>query len=694
MTDSASRSRLTGRPAEEDTPHPADARVASNRRAHIRRAVQEGLFQWPGLVGTKGPASNRYRPAHWPPATPDGDNLDDLDPAETAIPVDPTQPGVLKPLYRRRFLRASMGTTSPPKMRFLVFRPHLIQVISRLFLWLWLFLRFTLGTLGDKLSRRDTPQRRATRLRRTFEKVGGTFVKIGLHMAVRLDFLPWAYSIALSQMVDRVPPMPIQQALEIIERDTGIPAHRSFARFDPEPIISTTVACIYQAIAHNGQKMVVKVRRPGIGERFMAHMQALDWLLATLEWLTILRPGATYDVRREMRQTLLEELNFVQEARYQDLFQRAARKSGKTFFTAPRIHFDLSGEEVVVEEFVSGLWLWELLAAVENKDVEALAEAQKMDIDPGVVARRLAWVSFWGWDESLFFYANPRPENIIIGHGSQLIFTDFSTVGAIDRSKRRALQRNMDSIWKQDALGMARASLTLLEPLPPIDLIEFTKELEGHNWQMLYALENKNPFAHWTEQTTAIQWIGLINVASKYGVVIDLHILHLLRAMMMYEALSARLDNQIDIIKEYREFNAFRADQAYLRVNKNLRQQLRRGGDDKIYLRLERMTKVGEGLYYRVRQLAAQPAVSFHTLLGKWSFAFIILFRFLYQALLVTGMALTLAILPVLLTGTTAINWPGIWAQTITNRVYQFVIILLVFVNGRNVLFRMDDKDV
>jgi len=62
-------------------------------------------------------------------------------------------------------------------------------------------------------------------------------------------------------------------------------------------------------------------------------------------------------MRGEFRNLLLEELDFVQEARRQDAFRRLAAQSRKKFFSAPRIHLDLSGEEVVVNEFASGMWL-------------------------------------------------------------------------------------------------------------------------------------------------------------------------------------------------------------------------------------------------------------------------------------------------------------------------------------------------
>ena len=84
----------------------------------------------------------------------------------------------------------------------------------------------------------------------------------------------------------------------------------------------------------------------------------------------------------DLHEALLAELDFVQAARQQDWFRRAARKSGKRFFTAPRVIFELSNEEVLTQEFVAGMWLWELPAAVEQSNEEALTRARHLKIDP------------------------------------------------------------------------------------------------------------------------------------------------------------------------------------------------------------------------------------------------------------------------------------------------------------------------
>src|SRR5688572_7145747 len=205
-----------------------------------------------------------------------------------AHPIDDGRPGVIADIPRRPFIEASTGDPLP-QMRFVSFEVNHLRSVSRLFNWFQLILYFLLNTLFDALLGRDTPRRRALRIRDAFERNGGSFIKLGIHLSMRVDFMPWVYCNELSRMVDKMEPFPVEQAISIIERSTGKPLSAIFGRFDPEALFSSSVACIYQALLHSGEKVIVKVRRPGIGEQFMADIEAFDWLMLIAEFLTIFR---------------------------------------------------------------------------------------------------------------------------------------------------------------------------------------------------------------------------------------------------------------------------------------------------------------------------------------------------------------------------------------------------------------------
>lgn len=607
---------------------------------------------------------------------------------------DGQRTGVLAGLPRRRFLDVSAGDASLSQMRFISFKVNHLRSFARLLSWLQLLLYFLSKIAIDILLRKDAPKRRALHLRRAFERNGGSFVKLGLHLSMRLDFMPWVYSSELSCMTDRWEPFPVAQAIATIERSLGKPLSSLFLRFDPDPIASTSVACLYQAILQNDEKVIVKVRRPGIGDQFMSDIEAFDWLLSTAEFLTIFRPGFTQEMRAEFRDLLLEELDFVQEARRQDAFRRAAAQSRKTFFSAPRIHLDLTTEEVAINEFASGIWLWELLVAVEHGNADVLARAQEMNIDPELVAKRLLWVNYWNWGENLFFHADPNPDNVIVGQDSTLHFINFTSTGTLSRTKRQALRQNLDFAWERDPQNMARATLVLLEPLPPIDVIELIQELETYNWQLIYSLEASPHNVSWQERTSSVQWAGMMNLVRKYGITVDIQVLRFIRSTLLFESMAARLHAEIDFVKQYQIFKNYRAEQARRRVTDSMLDQMDGKGNEQTIIRLDRIAHAVEGLFFRASHMLSLPSVNFNTLMSKWSFAVYTLLRFVGQTAALTLVFAFLTNVKFYFDEQQFMNVYDVFFQVVANPVYQIILFITIFVHGRTVLFRLDDKEV
>jgi len=608
--------------------------------------------------------------------------------------LDPHAPGRLARLPRRATLAPSSDTTPPSQMRFMNFKLNRLQAVARLFTWFGVVFEFSLLTFLDGLLGRDTTARRARRLRQVFEERGGSFAKLGIHLSMRVDFLPWEYCVELSRVQDRLKPFPVATAIKIIERSTKRPLPTIFSRFDPQPVASTSLACLYQAIFHNGEDVIVKVRRPRVGEQFMSDLQAFDWLLTLAEALTIFPPGYTSGMRAEFRDYLLEELDFVEAARRQDSFRRAAEASRRDFFSAPRVYLELTSEEVVVEEFASGMWLWELLAGVEQGNEAVLEHARQMNIVPQAVAKRLLWVNNWAREEHLFFHADPHPNNIILGRDSRVYFINFAATGSLSRSQRQALQQNMDYLRQRDPLNMARSSLVLMEPLPPIDVTQLVQELESYNWQLIYALEAAPESLPWQERTSAAQWIGMIRLAQKYRIVIDSRVLRVLRATLLVEATSARLHPTVDFEREYRHFYLYRAEMARRNVTEAVMQQLDGEPNETFIIRLDRMAQILTGLFFRTRRALALPSVNFNALMDKWSFAIHILMRFTTQWVIFTGLSALAVVAGAMLTQGGVPLDPGfIVGHLLASPVYVIVIVVLIFANGRTILFRLDDKD-
>lgn len=573
------------------------------------------------------------------------------------------------------------------------FKTSRIKAIQRLFAWILFILFFLGGNLWDRLRGKDSEARRAVRLRRAFEKAGGTFIKFGQQMAMRIDLLPWAYTVELSKMFDNIPPFPLEQAIETIERSIDQKWQEIFTVFDPEPIGSASIACVYQAILKTGEKVAVKVRRPKIGELFMADFKASDWLLDLAEFLTIFRPGFTDNIRKEFKSILLEELDFIQEARFQEMFRRNAKKSGKTFFTAPKLFHQYCSQEVIVQEFTEGIWLYEIMAGVEQHNTKALSRMRELNISPKKVSKRLLWVNYWGMQENLFFHADPHPANVIVSKNSKLTFVDFGSCGSLNREQRAGLELTAMASGQNDAEGMARGTLKLFEPLPPLDAKELFQEAEAEYTRVLTIFKSKQEHTEWWERTSVKQWMSFFKFSRKNNIAVTLHALRMIRATLLYDTVAVRICKEVDRFEEYLQFKKFRERKAKERVTKNIKNQTEHGLDDSIFLWFEEAANMSKKLMFRTQNMLDSPIFNFSSLIGKWVFATSLAIKFFGQVLLVSFLGGSITAITQYISGQT-FQLIEVLNLLIASRIYQGIILTLIITNIRHISFRLGDHEV
>jgi ubiquinone biosynthesis protein len=609
--------------------------------------------------------------------------------AEAEPLVYPAAETILQPIPRReQLIPPDSSHLWMPSMEPLPFKKSFWRSLGRVFTWLNLISTIVLGGLLDRLLRRDTVERQAVRLRLALERAGGTFVKMGQQIAMRIDLVPWAYCVELSKMLDRMPPFPAEQALEAIERTVKRPWQEVFAVFDPKPVGSASMACVYQAILKDGTKVVVKIRRPGIAEMFQADLQVLDWLSDFAEFSTIIRPGFTRHFRTEVREILMEELDFRREGRFQDIFRRNSKKSGKDFFTSPQVYFEFSGDEVLVQEFVTGLWLWEVIALVEQNTVEGRKILREMNIDPKLVARRILWVNFWSCDEHIFFHGDPHPANILICPNSEVTFIDFGSCGSFNNQQLVALEQMVLSMKNRDVEAMTRAAMSLMEPLPPVDVPALVKQMQDEYMRLLHTFNTPSEYTEYWERTSARQWLVLMRVAQNFNLPMNLHMLRMIRATLLYDSIVLRLDTKLDRYHEYMEYMKDRAQLVKLRWRK----QMKENAGDGFFLYLDEISKSFNDVMLRAQSTLGRPIVNFGSTIDKWIFMVSVLSRMAARILLVTILGMVLMNV-VLYTRGEPILYLNTLGLVLQDRIYQLFVIAAVLFNTRHILFRLTDRD-
>ena len=121
------------------------------------------------------------------------------------------------------------------------------------------------------------------RLRKAFEELGPTFVKLGQILSLRPDLVPIEYVKELSSLQDRVPPFSYEKVEKIIQEELKKPINELFPYFSKEPIASASIAQVHKAKLKNGTIVAVKVQRPNVKEIMDTDIEVMFYVAKLLE---------------------------------------------------------------------------------------------------------------------------------------------------------------------------------------------------------------------------------------------------------------------------------------------------------------------------------------------------------------------------------------------------------------------------
>jgi hypothetical protein len=235
---------------------------------------------------------------------------------------------------------------------------------------------------------------------------------------------------------------------------------------------------------------------------------------------------------------------------------------------------------------------------------------------------------------------------------------------------------------------MTRASLSLMEPLPPVDVPSLVKHCQDEYMRVLHTFNTPAKYTQYWERTSARQWLVLIRISQKFNLPMNLHMLRMIRATLLYDSIVLRLDNKLD---RYHEYTMFMKDRAGL-VKKKWREKLKDNAGDNFFLNMEELGKTFTDLMIRTQTTLGKPLVNLGSTVDKWIFAASVLSRMTGRILLLTIVGMGLFVFSAYFAGL-PISINGALTQLVQNRLYLLLLLASIFFNIRHILFRIRDQD-
>ena len=114
-----------------------------------------------------------------------------------------------------------------------------------------------------------------SQLRQSFEDLGPSFIKLGQLLATREDIFEPGLIKELKLLQNRVKGIPFEVAKQVIETNLGKKIETVFSSIDQDAIGTASIGVVYKATLLNGEKVVVKVKRPNIARNINTDFEIL-----------------------------------------------------------------------------------------------------------------------------------------------------------------------------------------------------------------------------------------------------------------------------------------------------------------------------------------------------------------------------------------------------------------------------------
>ncbi|MDY7095057.1 MAG: AarF/UbiB family protein [Acidobacteriota bacterium] len=389
------------------------------------------------------------------------------------------------------------------------------------YLFLWL-----LTLPGRLLLRRDLRREPfPVQLRRRLELLGPTYIKLGQVLSLRRDILPDSVTSELENLLDRLPVVPFERFLELVEDGLGQPVHKAFFWISEQPLGSASIAQIHRATTAEGDPVILKVVKPGIRETLRRDALLLKVLGSVLQvFFGRYRPRVVID---EFVDYTFKEVDLRREADNAEVFTANFRDQPDIVF--PRIYRQYSSRDVLCMEFLDG---------VKPNSLEALAlDANARDRLVHLGAEAIIRMLY----QDGFFHADLHPGNLLVLPGPKAGFIDLGMVGRFDDSLRRTLLYYYFSLVQGDADQAARYLLSTAQQARGADPHGFRRELVelSQRWHSRSSFDGI---------TLGQMILESVNLGGQYRMYFPVEMVLMVKALVTFEGVGRRLLPDFDIV--------------------------------------------------------------------------------------------------------------------------------------------------
>ena len=411
-----------------------------------------------------------------------------------------------------------------------IYAGHPQRLIRRLWQTLVPIGLFLLGVATDWLLKQlQNPERARARAKECAEllvDLGPAFIKAGQALSTRPDIVPPVLLEELSQLQDQLPGFDSNLAMACIEEDLGAPVDDLFDELEREPISAASLGQVHRGVLKNGQKVAVKVQRPGLREQITLDLYIVRNIAAWLNINIKLIRSDLVALIDELGRRVFEEMDYLNEASNAETFAELHNHNPR--IAVPKIFRDVTSRRVLTMEWIDGVKLTNLKAVRE------------LGIDPEDMVEVGVSCSLQQLLEHGFFHADPHPGNLLALSDGRLCYLDFGMMSEVSRESRTGLIQAVVHLVNRNFGKLSKDFVTLGFLAEDVNLEPIVPAFESVFSQALEAGVNRMDFKAVTDDMSGVMYKFPFRVPPYYALII--------RSLVTLEGIALSVDPEFKIL--------------------------------------------------------------------------------------------------------------------------------------------------